>query len=121
MGRPALEVADIFREFGPAWHHAERGHLRVHGGGLQLLVAQQHLDHADVDLLFQQVGGKAVAQDVGRHAFVDLGRIRGKVDGAVDLPGGQRVRRVQAREEPAVAADLALRMPQAPPGSQPLQ
>ena len=28
-GRPALEVADIFREFGPAWRDAQRGHLNL--------------------------------------------------------------------------------------------
>jgi hypothetical protein len=27
MTRPALEVADIFRDFGPAWRHANRGHI----------------------------------------------------------------------------------------------
>ena len=27
MGRATLEVADIFREFGPAWRQAQRGHL----------------------------------------------------------------------------------------------
>ena len=29
MGRATLEVADIFREFGPAWRHAQRGHLSL--------------------------------------------------------------------------------------------
>jgi len=27
MQRPALEVADIFRDFGPAWLEANRGHV----------------------------------------------------------------------------------------------
>ena len=27
MSRPALEIADIFRDYGPAWRHANRGHL----------------------------------------------------------------------------------------------
>ena len=27
MPRPLLEIADIFREHGPAWRHAMRGHL----------------------------------------------------------------------------------------------
>ena len=27
MERPALEVADIFRDFGPAWREANRGHV----------------------------------------------------------------------------------------------
>jgi hypothetical protein len=29
VGRATLEVADIFREFGPAWRHAQRGHLSL--------------------------------------------------------------------------------------------
>jgi predicted RNA-binding Zn-ribbon protein involved in translation (DUF1610 family) len=29
VGRPALEVADIFRRFGPAWRDARRGHLSL--------------------------------------------------------------------------------------------
>ena len=29
MGRPALEVADIFREHGPAWREAQRSHLSL--------------------------------------------------------------------------------------------
>jgi Transposase zinc-binding domain len=29
MGRPALEVADILREHGPAWRQAQRGHLSL--------------------------------------------------------------------------------------------
>ena len=28
-GRPALEVADIFREHGTAWREAQRGHLSL--------------------------------------------------------------------------------------------
>ncbi len=29
MGRPDLEVADIFRAHGPAWREAQRGHLSL--------------------------------------------------------------------------------------------
>jgi hypothetical protein len=29
VGRPALELADIFREHGPAWREAQRGHLSL--------------------------------------------------------------------------------------------
>jgi hypothetical protein len=29
MGRPSLEVADIFRQHGPAWRAAQRGHLSL--------------------------------------------------------------------------------------------
>jgi hypothetical protein len=29
MPRPSLEVADIFRSHGAAWHHANRGHVSL--------------------------------------------------------------------------------------------
>ena len=29
MARPALEVADIFRDHGPAWRQANRGHVSL--------------------------------------------------------------------------------------------
>ena len=37
MGRPALEVADIFRIHGPAWRQAQRGHLSL--GQLKVMSA----------------------------------------------------------------------------------
>jgi hypothetical protein len=36
------------------------GHLGVERGGLEALVSEQHLDHADIHLLLEQVGGVAV-------------------------------------------------------------
>ncbi len=43
---------------------------------LQLGVAQQNLDDPDIDALFEQVGGEAMAQGVRRHALVDPGLAR---------------------------------------------
>ena len=40
MGRPALEVADIFRDHGPAWREANRGHLSR--GQLKVMNAIEH-------------------------------------------------------------------------------
>ena len=37
MGRPALEVADIFRAHGPAWRQSQHGHLSL--GQLQVMSA----------------------------------------------------------------------------------
>ncbi|HQV09663.1 MAG TPA: transposase zinc-binding domain-containing protein, partial [Thauera sp.] len=37
MARPALEVADIFRAFGPAWRLAQHGHLSL--GQLKVMSA----------------------------------------------------------------------------------
>ena len=49
-----------------AHHLAQQlgGHVRVHRRGVDLLVPEQHLDDADVLLLLEQVGGKAVAQGI---------------------------------------------------------
>jgi hypothetical protein len=45
------------------------------------------LDDADIDILFQQMGGEAVTQRMGRHPLPDTGRFGGFMDRAVDLPG----------------------------------
>ena len=37
MGRPALEVADVFHQHGPAWRTAQRGHLSL--GQLKVMSA----------------------------------------------------------------------------------
>ena len=37
------------------------GYLRIQRGGFQFLVPEQDLDHADIDFLFQQMGGETVA------------------------------------------------------------
>ncbi len=40
MSRPDLEVADIFRAHGPAWRHAQAGHLSL--GQLKVMSAIEH-------------------------------------------------------------------------------
>ena len=40
MQRPAPEVAEIFRDYGPAWRHAQRGHLSL--GQLKVMSAIEH-------------------------------------------------------------------------------
>src|SRR6202142_1380472 len=37
MARPALEIADIFRDYGPAWRKAHAGHVRL--GPLKVMSA----------------------------------------------------------------------------------
>ena len=54
--------------------------LRVARRRVELGVAEQHLDHADIDVLLEQVGGEAVPQRVRRHALLDPGRIGGGVE-----------------------------------------
>jgi hypothetical protein len=83
--------------------------------GIELLVPEQHLDHADVDVLFQEVGCEAVAQRMRRHPLGDLGHVGGGVNGAVELTRGERVDPVLSGKQP----DLGPRDP--PPVTQQLQ
>src|SRR3954470_19068703 len=87
----------------------ERAHDRADGvggdpgierRGLELGVPEQNVDHADVDVLLQQVGCEAVAQRVRRDPLGDLGRARGGMDGPVELTRGERVDRVLSGEQP---------------------
>ena len=61
------------------WRRACRGR------GVELGMAEQHLDDADVGVLFQQVGGKAVPERVRRHSLLDPGGLGGGMDGTVEL------------------------------------
>jgi hypothetical protein len=46
MARPALEVADIFRAHGPAWRHAQAGHLSL--GQLKVMSAIEQCRSAEL-------------------------------------------------------------------------
>lgn len=74
-------------------HFAQQisGNLGVQRGRIEPLVAKQGLDDPDVNLLLQQMGGEAVAQDVHGHALVDPRQVGGGVDGAVQLPCAERI------------------------------
>ena len=74
------------------------GDLGIQGCRFQFLVAEQYLDQADVDFLLEQVGGEGMAQGVHRNAFVDAGLVGRCMDSPVELPGTQRLDRVQARK-----------------------
>jgi hypothetical protein len=50
-------------------------------------MAEQHLDHTDIRVLFQQVRGEAVPQCMRRHPLLDPGSLGGGVNGAAELSG----------------------------------
>src|SRR5580704_13701515 len=85
---------------------AERleGDARIERGGIELLVPEQHLDHADVGLLLQQMRGEAVPQRVQRYGLVDLGHLRRGMAGPVELARRERVDRVLPGKQPALRA-----------------
>ena len=77
------------------------GDARIERGRLELGVAEQYLDHANIDVLLEQMCGEAVSQGVRRHALGDTRQARGGVHGAPKLAGGHRVDRVLAGESQA--------------------
>jgi len=61
-----------------------------------------HLLEDGVDILFQKVSSKAVAQRVRRHALLDPGHFGCLVDGTVELACRQWLDGIATREQPAV-------------------
>jgi hypothetical protein len=82
--------------------------------GVELGVAEQDLDDADVGVLFQQVCGEAVPQRMWRYPFLDPGSLGGGVDGAVELTGREWFDRLfpgrnpVAQREPEIKPDNVL-------------
>src|SRR5271166_4052997 len=74
----------------------------------------QHLDDADVGVLFQQMRGEAVPQRVRRHSLLDPGGLGGGMDGAVELAGREWLDRIAARKQPAPRQQKA-QAPAVPP------
>ena len=54
-------------------------------------MSKQHLNHPDIGVLFEQVGGEAMPQGVQRDALVDLRHLSGSVTGAIELARGHRL------------------------------
>jgi hypothetical protein len=76
------------------------------------------LDHPDIHLLFEQVGGEAVPQGMHRDAFVDTRRQGSLMHGSVELTCAPRLDWVQAWKQPAALQHLALGSGHTPPGAQ---
>src|SRR3954447_17312434 len=81
-GRPGL--LQLERNVLQRAHHlADRlgGDTSIERRGVELGVTEQHLDHADVDVLLKQMGGEAVSQGVQRDALADLRHLGGGMTG----------------------------------------
>src|SRR5215470_4609532 len=64
-------------------------------------MTQERLDDPDIGAAFQQVGRKAVAQNVQRYTLPDPGGIRRLVEQPVELAGRHRPAGPTARKQPA--------------------
>src|SRR6201993_5021432 len=67
---------------------------------VELGVTQKSLNHANIDILLEQMRGEAVPQRVWRHALRDPRGLGGGADNAAELPGRQRLAPRAAREPP---------------------
>ena len=97
------------------------GHLGIERGGLEMPVSEQDLDHADIDLLLEQMSCKTMSQGMHRHALVDARCDRSGMYRSVQLPRGQGIDRILAGKQPPALEHLALRMGVAPPRAQALE
>ena len=52
-------------------------------------MAQKCLNHANIDILLQEVRGETVPQRVWRHVLLDPRGLSGSTDGAAELAGRQ--------------------------------
>jgi len=91
------------------------GDAGIERRGVELGVTEQHLDDANIDVLLEQVGGKAVSQGVQRDVLFDLRHLGSGVAGAIELARGHRLRRIAARKQPTPGP----RRP--PPGAQQIE
>ena len=109
------EKAELVERAGHGAYRSGR-YLGIEGGVLQLGVAEQGLDHPDIDAVFQQMGGKAVAQRVRANPLGNLRRPCCLDDDAMQLAGADWPHRALAREQPALCVHHA----QLPSGLPPL-
>ena len=72
-------------------HAAALEDVGVDHGGLDILVAEQVLDGADVVAVLEQVGGEGVAQGVAGDALVDAGQASGAMNGPLQAAGADVV------------------------------
>jgi hypothetical protein len=63
------------------------GDAGVKRRGVEFGMTQKRLNHANIDILFEQMRGEAVPQRVRRHALLDPGGLGRGTDGAAELAG----------------------------------
>src|SRR6516164_8468986 len=87
-----------------ARHLADRadGDAGVERRRIELFVPEQHLDDADIGLLFQEMGGKAMPQCVDADTFGNAGTPRCQANDAVELARTRMLPAV-ARKQPGLS------------------
>src|SRR4051812_11154008 len=78
------------------------GDARIERRGVELGMAEQNLDHSDIDVLLEQMGCEAVPQRMHGHRLADLGQAGGGMAGAIELARRHRLYGVAPRKQPAL-------------------
>jgi hypothetical protein len=67
---------------------------------IDVAMAEQSLNDANIDLLFQQMRREAVSQRVHGDIFIEAGRLGSVVEDPLQRSGGNRLQRIGAGKEP---------------------
>jgi len=73
--------------------------MGIDHGGSKVFMSEQALDGADVVVVFENMGGKAVTKGMGGDMFLDLGELDGAFKSFINCVGGEMM---------AAALDLRL-------------
>jgi hypothetical protein len=98
-----LNLLELERDVLQRAHHLlDRlgGNPGIERRAIKLGVTEQNLDHADIDVLLQEMGGEAVPQRVQRYIALDPGRLCGGVAGSIELARGHRLHRRPGKSQP---------------------
>src|SRR3954447_13943157 len=74
--------------------------------GRQMLMAEQHLDRADIGAGFEQMGGKTVTQRMDAHRLSELRRLASIPAHPVECAYVERAALVAAWEQPVLRSDF---------------
>ena len=85
------------------------------------LCFEQHLDDANVGLLFQEMGGKAVPQGMNTDTFGDAGTPRGQANDPVELARSGMLPAVAGKQPGLAGRHPSLLARDAPPVAQYLE
>jgi hypothetical protein len=91
---------------------------RVKRRRVELLVSKKNLDDADIGLLLQEMGGKAVPQRMNTDAFGDAGTPRYEANDAVELARTRMLPAVAGKQPGLAEMHPALLARGAPPFAQ---
>src|SRR6516225_861477 len=103
-GNGGASAGHLQQQVERACHLAERvdGDAGVERRGVELLVSEQHLDDADIGLLLEEVGGKAVPQRVNADPLANVGARRCHANEPIEL-APTHVLSTVAGEQPGLA------------------